>query len=44
MGPLTVSKRAWIGVALLTVLVLIAIVQVKSHVTAIARPAPVAQE
>src|SRR5262249_41523033 len=44
MGPLTVSKRAWFGVALLTVLVLVAILQVKSHITATIQPAPVMQE
>lgn len=41
-GP-TVTKRAWIGVAVLTLLMVVAIVQAKAHFSRSAQPAPATQ-
>jgi hypothetical protein len=44
MDRLTVSKRAWIGVVLLTALLVVAITQAKSHFSGAAQPVHAAQE
>jgi hypothetical protein len=43
MSGLTVTRRAWIGVALVTLLMVVAIVRAKAHFSQADRPAPASQ-
>ena len=43
MNGLIITRRAWIGVAVVTALLIIAIAQTRSHFSGVDRPAPILQ-